>query len=117
MWRDAANGFALVADRNGSNLRNTGKETYIVYGNAFGMFAAAAYYAAFGDASALTLAINAFNYLDTYFYDHPVRRLLHHRNRQAQGNQHQRARARSVDRAVQRHADVQFPARRRWAVG
>jgi len=69
MWRDAANGFALVADRNGSNLRNTGKETYIVYGNAFGMYAAAAYYAAFGDASALTLASNAFNYLDTYFYD------------------------------------------------
>ena len=69
MWRDSANGFALVADRNGSNLRNTGKETYIVYGNSFGMFAAAAYYAAFGDASALTLATNAFNYLDTYFYD------------------------------------------------
>ena len=69
MWRDSANGFALVSDRNGSNLRNTGKETYIVYGNAFGMYAAAAYYAASGDANALTLASNAFTYLDTYFYD------------------------------------------------
>jgi len=69
MWRDSANGFALMADRNGSNLRNTGKETYIVYGNAFGMYAAAAYYAASADANALTLATNAFTYLDTYFYD------------------------------------------------
>ena len=69
MWRDTANGFGLMVDRNGSNPRNTGKETYIVYGNAFGMYGAAAYYAASGDANALALATNAFNYLDTYFYD------------------------------------------------
>lgn len=69
MWRDSANGFGMMVDRNGSNPRNSGKETFIVYGNAFGMYAAAAYYAASGDANALTLAINTFNYLDTYFYD------------------------------------------------
>ena len=69
MWRDPANGFGLMVDRNGANPRNAGKESYIVYGNAFGMYAAAAYYAASGDANALTLALNAFNYLDTYFYD------------------------------------------------
>ncbi|HEX7507829.1 MAG TPA: AGE family epimerase/isomerase, partial [Polyangia bacterium] len=69
MWRDSANGFGLMVDRNGSNPRNTGKEAYIVYGNAFGMYAAAVYYSVTGNASALTLAINAYNYLNTYFWD------------------------------------------------
>ena len=69
MWRGSTTGFAMLADRNGSNLRDTGKETYVVYGNAFGLYAAAAYYAASGNANALTLAINAYNYLDDYFYD------------------------------------------------
>jgi len=69
MWRGSTTGFAMLADRNGSNLRDTGKETYVVYGNAFGLYAAAAYYAASGNGNALTLAINAYNYLDDYFYD------------------------------------------------
>jgi cellobiose epimerase len=69
MWQSSTSGFALMADRNGSNRRNSGKESFIVYGNSFGMYAAAAYYAASGDANALTLATNAFTYLDTYFYD------------------------------------------------
>lgn len=69
MWRDSANGFGLMADRNGGNPRNSGKETYIVYGNAFGMYAAAAYYALTGDSAGLNLAINAYNYLNTYFWD------------------------------------------------
>jgi mannobiose 2-epimerase len=69
MWLGSTGGFALVTDRDGSNGRATGKETYVVYGNAFGMYAAAAYYAASGDANALTLAINAYNYLNTYYYD------------------------------------------------
>ena len=69
MWRDSTNGFGLMVDRNGSNPRNTGKETYIVYGNAFGMYAAAAYYGLTGDANGLNLAISAYNYLNTYFWD------------------------------------------------
>jgi mannobiose 2-epimerase len=69
MWRDSSNGFGLMADRNGNNPRNDGKESYIVYGNAFGMYAAAAYYAATGDGNGLTLAINAYNYLNTAFWD------------------------------------------------
>jgi len=69
MWRDSTNGFALMVDRNGSNPRNTGKETFITYSNAFGMYASAAYYALTGDTNALNLAINAYNYLNTYFWD------------------------------------------------
>jgi mannose/cellobiose epimerase-like protein (N-acyl-D-glucosamine 2-epimerase family) len=69
MWRDSTNGFGLMADRNGSNPRNNGKEVYIVYGNAFGMYAAAVYYSITGDTGALNLAINAYNYLNTYFWD------------------------------------------------
>ena len=37
MWLGSTSGFAMMVDRNGSNGRNTGKESYITYGNSFGM--------------------------------------------------------------------------------
>ncbi len=68
-WGGSGSGFSMMVDRNGANRRDNGKEGFTGYGNSFGMYAAAAYYAATGDNNALTLATNAFSHIETYFYD------------------------------------------------
>jgi mannobiose 2-epimerase len=69
MWRGPTLGFYMMADRSGNSGWDSGKEGFVVYGNAFGLYASAAYYALSGDTAALNLAVNAYNYLDDYFYD------------------------------------------------
>jgi mannobiose 2-epimerase len=62
-------GIALVVDPDGSNGRLGFKGNYIVYGHAFSIYAAAAYYAASGEQAALDFAIDVYNFINGYAYD------------------------------------------------
>jgi mannose/cellobiose epimerase-like protein (N-acyl-D-glucosamine 2-epimerase family) len=62
-------GIALVVDRDGSNGRMGFKGNYLVYGHAFAIYAAAAYYVASGEQAALDFAIQVYNFLDDNVYD------------------------------------------------
>ena len=62
-------GMALVVDRDGSNPRVGNKGAYLVYGNAHALYAAAAYYAASGEAAALDFAVQVYDFLDDYLHD------------------------------------------------
>lgn len=65
MWDKTYGGFYTLTDRSGK-VKSTNKEAY---GNAFGIYALAAYYHASGDAAALDLAILAFQWLDKHAHD------------------------------------------------
>jgi mannobiose 2-epimerase len=70
MWGcdyDGKTGIALWVDRDGSNGRGGGN--LLVYGHAFALYGAAAYYAASGEQSALDFAIQVYNFLDDNVYD------------------------------------------------
>ena len=60
-------GIALWVDRDGSN--GWGGGNLLVYGHAFALYAAAAYYTASGEQAALDFAIQIYNFLDDNVYD------------------------------------------------
>jgi hypothetical protein len=60
-------GIALDVDRDGSN--GWGGGNYLVYGHAFALYGAAAYYSASGDPEALDFAVDCYNFLDDNVYD------------------------------------------------
>ena len=62
MWDKKLGGFYTLVDRQG-NVKN-GDSIKTAYGNAFAIFALAAYFKASGDTSALTLARKAFTWLE-----------------------------------------------------
>jgi cellobiose epimerase len=66
MWDHEFGGFYTLVERDGTpiNLEKT------AYGNSFGIYALAAYYAASGDINALELAKKAFLWLENHSYDH-----------------------------------------------
>jgi mannobiose 2-epimerase len=69
-WDGEHGGFYQSLDRNGrldpgSDMRDEKR----AYGNAFGMFACAAYFRATGDSSALRLAQDTFRWLDSHAHD------------------------------------------------
>ncbi len=66
MWDKTDGGFFTLVDRKGNVKDNTGKMTY---GNAFGIYASAAWYRASGDTNALNLARNCFGWLEKHCHD------------------------------------------------
>ena len=66
MWDKINGGFFTLVDRNGNVKDSTGKMTY---GNAFGIYASAAWYRASGDNNALNLAKNGFWWLEKHCHD------------------------------------------------
>lgn len=66
MWDQEAGGFYTLVDRQG-NVK--GEETKTAYGNAFGIYALAAYYEATHDSSALAFAQQAFMWLEQHSHD------------------------------------------------
>jgi mannobiose 2-epimerase len=65
MWDKGFGGFFTLVTREGE-MKSTRKDAY---GNAFGIFALAAYYQTTRDAQALELAKKAFNWLEKYSHD------------------------------------------------
>lgn len=77
MWDTTYGGFYALTDRAG-NVKSTMKEAY---GNAFGIYALAAYYHASGDTAALGLAKRAFLWLDSHAHDAPYKGYFQHLQR------------------------------------
>jgi cellobiose epimerase len=69
MWDKEFGGFYELVNRNGEPLKDDGKILKTAYGNAFSIYALAGYYRAFGDTSALNLAIKAFYWMEKHSYD------------------------------------------------
>lgn len=66
MWDKIDGGFFTLVDRKGNVKDSTGKVTY---GNAFGIYASAAWFKASGDTNALNLASNCFGWLEKHCHD------------------------------------------------
>ncbi|HEY6506061.1 MAG TPA: AGE family epimerase/isomerase [Chitinophagaceae bacterium] len=66
MWDKINGGFFTLVDRKGNLKDSTGKTAY---GNAFGIYASAAWYRASGDTNALRLAKNCFWWLEQHAHD------------------------------------------------
>lgn len=66
MWDKTNGGFYTLVDRKGNVKDSTGKTAY---GNAFGLYASAAWYKASGDENALQLAKDCFAWLEKHAHD------------------------------------------------
>jgi len=66
MWDKTNGGFYTLVDRNGNVKDSAGKTAY---GNAFGLYASAAWYRASGDKNALQLAKDCFAWLEKHAHD------------------------------------------------
>jgi mannobiose 2-epimerase len=66
MWDKINGGFFTLVDRKGNVIDSTSK---ITYGNAFGIYASAAWYHASGDSNALQLAKKCFWWLEKHAHD------------------------------------------------
>ena len=66
MWDRTNGGFYTLVDRKGNVKDSTGKTAY---GNAFGLYASAAWYRASGDKNALQLAKDCFVWLEKHAHD------------------------------------------------
>jgi cellobiose epimerase len=66
MWDKVNGGFFTLVDRKGNVKDSTEKMTY---GNAFGIYASAAWYKTSGDTNALSLAKNCFWWLEKHCHD------------------------------------------------
>ncbi len=69
MWDKKYGGFYDILDREGKPLGSHGQYMKTAYGNAFAIYGLAAYYRAFGDTSALNLAVRTYNWMDQHSYD------------------------------------------------
>jgi cellobiose epimerase len=69
MWDSTYGGFYDLVDRSGLPRKENGTIIKRAYGNAFGIYALAAYYRATGDTSALHLAQQAYMWLEKHSYD------------------------------------------------
>ena len=63
MWDKHFGGFYNLVNREGKPLKENGETIKTAYGNAFAVYGLAAYYKASGNASALKLAEETFNWL------------------------------------------------------
>lgn len=68
MWDKTHGGFHQLLDRQG-NVKADGREIKTAYGNAFGIYALAAYFHASGDSAALDLAKEAFLWMENHSHD------------------------------------------------
>jgi mannobiose 2-epimerase len=69
MWDKAYGGFHDLVDREGRVMVSNGEEIKQAYGNAFAIYALAAYYRTWRDTSALHLAQETFRWLEAHSYD------------------------------------------------
>lgn len=79
MWDRTYGGFHTLVDREG-NVKSEGPEIKTAYGNAFGIYALAAYFRASGDSSALMLAKEAFMWLENHSHDPVYKGYFQHLN-------------------------------------
>ena len=68
MWDKTYGGFYTLVDRKG-NVKQTELGLKMAYGNAFGIYALAAYYQCSGDTAALHLAQETFSWLEKHSHD------------------------------------------------
>lgn len=68
MWDKLYGGFYTLVDRKG-NVKETSMGSKMAYGNAFGIYALAAYYQCSGDTAALNLAKRTFMWLELHSHD------------------------------------------------
>lgn len=68
MWDKQYGGFYSLVDRRG-NVKSNGDQAKTAYGNSFAIYALAAYYEAFRDTAALSLAKKAFLWLEAHSHD------------------------------------------------
>ena len=69
MWDKQSGGFFNLVTRSGDPVNDGGKIIKQAYGNAFAIYALAAYYKAFKDTSALGLAKRTFYWMEKHSYD------------------------------------------------
>jgi mannobiose 2-epimerase len=81
MWDKDYGGFYLLTDRKG-NVINNGPVVKEAYGNAFAIFALAAYYEASKDTAAKNLAIKAFLWLEKNSHDPVYKGYFQHLSRE-----------------------------------
>lgn len=94
MWDKAHGGFYTLVDRSGKVKNNDTVKT--AYGNAFGIYALSAYYAASGDTAALSLAKRAFLWLENGSHDPVYKGYYQHLNKHG--------------KPIHRHATVPSPS-------
>ncbi len=80
MWDKTYGGFYNLVDREG-NVKNSSRVAKDAYGNAFGIYALAAYYHASKDPEALSFAKRAFLWLDKHAHDPIQKGYFQHLNR------------------------------------
>lgn len=80
MWDPQYGGFYTLVDRKG-NVKGDYGARKTAYGNAFGLYALAAYYQASGDTVALNLAKKTFRWLEKYSHDPVHKGYYQHLNR------------------------------------
>ncbi|HQT92408.1 MAG TPA: AGE family epimerase/isomerase [Candidatus Kryptobacter bacterium] len=69
MWDKEYGGFFDMVSREGKPLGFRDQYIKTAYGNGFAIYGLAAYYKAFGDTSALNLAIRTYKWMDEHSYD------------------------------------------------
>lgn len=69
MWDKEYGGFHSLVDRQGNVKAQGGREIKTAYGNAFGIYALAAYFEATGDSAALDFAKEAFLWMEHHSHD------------------------------------------------
>ena len=69
MWDKEYGGFHSLVDRQGNVKAQEGREIKTAYGNAFGIYALAAYFEATGDSAALDFAKEAFLWMEHHSHD------------------------------------------------
>ena len=80
MWDKTYGGFHTLVDRQG-NVKSNATEEKTAYGNAFAIYALAAYYHASGDTSALKLAQDGFMWLENHSHDPVYKGYFQHMKR------------------------------------
>lgn len=80
MWDKSHGGFHTLVDRQG-NVKSHPIEEKTAYGNAFAIYALAAYYHASGDTSALQLAKEGFMWLENHSHDPVYKGYFQHMKR------------------------------------
>ncbi len=79
MWDKDYGGFYWLVEKNGAVVKNDSLKT--AYGNAFGIYALAAYYEYSHDTEALDLAQKAFAWLEEHSHDHEYKGYFQHLTR------------------------------------
>ncbi|HRP57253.1 AGE family epimerase/isomerase [Agriterribacter sp.] len=80
MWDKTYGGFYTLVDQEG-RVKRTGFAEKEAYGNAFGIYALAAYYKTSGDTAALGLAKRAFAWLEAHSHDQVYKGYFQHMQR------------------------------------